>query len=710
MDNKTRRRIHFFDRGAHWLITLGGIGVILCMVVMIVLMVKVAWPLFQDAETTVQNKMEGTDRDVVAFSFDDYFENAYFIDRSGALRVHRLKGGELVFEKELRQQGEIVHAHANPDHRITLVWDDGTVTLEAIFFRSEFEPGGERSIQVSHQTMATFEGASTNAALAIADASRRVLVQQTSQGLEIRLETEEEDLFGDVDVVSISDVIVEPKITDFALNDSGDELVIATETGYLSLWQIRQSGAKEKARTAVGEPVRHVAYLYGDVSLAVATDADLSVWFTVNKVLTRIRTLSDEWAGALELIPSRRDKSVLALLSDGHVEQFHSTTGRSVLRVDGEVPIRAFMLNYQGLGVMTRDLKDQYVFWELDNPHPDVSFSTLWLPVWYEGYPEPVFTWQSSASTDDFEPKTSLVPLLFGSLKGTIYSLIFALPIAILGAIYTSYLMDPRWKRLVKPAIELMAAIPTVVIGFLAALWLAPRFENHVPAVFLSLLLIPAVVMIGMIGFRYFFGRPRIGYEFYRILPLVGVGFLLSVVFGGWLQEWIFAGDFRLWYFETFAQGVDQRNCVVIAFALGFAVIPIIFTISEDALSNVPAHITAASLALGATPWQTLWRVVLPMASPGIFAAAMIGFGRAVGETMIVLMATGNTPILDWSIFNGMRTLSANIAVEIPEAPVNGSLYRILFLTALLLFVLTFVVNTAAEFVRHRLNKKYSQV
>ena len=153
----------------------------------------------------------------------------------------------------------------------------------------------------------------------------------------------------------------------------------------------------------------------------------------------------------------------------------------------------------------------------------------------------------------------------------------------------------------------------------------------------------------------------------------------------------------------------DPRNCIIIAFALGFAVIPIIFTIAEDAFSNVPKSLTAASLAVGASRWQTVWRVVLPSASPGIFAGIVIGLGRAVGETMIVLMATGNTPIMDWSVFNGMRTLSANIAVEIPEAPVDGTLYRVLFLSAVILFLMTLVLNTVAEVVRQRLREKYGR-
>jgi len=148
----------------------------------------------------------------------------------------------------------------------------------------------------------------------------------------------------------------------------------------------------------------------------------------------------------------------------------------------------------------------------------------------------------------------------------------------------------------------------------------------------------------------------------------------------------------------------------VVGFAMGFAVIPIIYTICEDAFSNVPQHLVSGSLALGANRWQTALRVVLPTASPGVFSAIMIGFGRAVGETMIVLMATGNTPVMDFNAFSGFRALSANIAVEIPEAPEGGTLYRVLFLGAFLLFVLTFLVNTAAEIVRQRLRERYSRI
>jgi phosphate transport system permease protein len=143
---------------------------------------------------------------------------------------------------------------------------------------------------------------------------------------------------------------------------------------------------------------------------------------------------------------------------------------------------------------------------------------------------------------------------------------------------------------------------------------------------------------------------------------------------------------------------------------MGFAVVPTVFAIAEDAINGVPRHLITGSLALGATRWQTLLRVVLLTASPGIFSAIMIGMGRAVGETMIVLMATGNTPIMDMNLFEGMRTFAANIAIELPESEVGGTHYRILFLTALVLFLLTFVFNTAAELVRQRLRDRYGEL
>ncbi len=348
------------------------------------------------------------------------------------------------------------------------------------------------------------------------------------------------------------------------------------------------------------------------------------------------------------------------------------------------------------------------------NPHPETTLKTLFGKVWYEGYGQPEYVWQSTGGTDEFEPKMSIVPLLFGTLKGTFYAMLFALPLAVLAAIYTSEFASPQVRNWVKPVVELMASLPSVILGFLAGLWLAPMLEKEVVGALLLLPFVPAVVILGAWGWSLLPESFTRQVPNHVMLALLGgvtlVALWLSFVMGPVVEAAVFGGHFQKWLFATSDTRYDQRNCLVVGFAMGFAVVPIIYTICEDALSSVPSHLRAGSLALGATPWQTAMRVVLPTASPGIFSATMIGFGRAVGETMIVLMATGNTPIMDSSIFNGMRTLSANIAVEIPEAPQEGTLYRVLFLTGLLLAALTFVVNTVAEVVRQRLRERYSRI
>jgi phosphate transport system permease protein len=350
----------------------------------------------------------------------------------------------------------------------------------------------------------------------------------------------------------------------------------------------------------------------------------------------------------------------------------------------------------------------------VDNPHPEFSWRALFGKVWYEGYPRPEYVWQSTGGTEDFEPKMSLVPLIFGTIKATFYALVFAIPLAVMGALYTSQFVHPSIKAKVKPTVEIMAALPSVVIGFIAGLWLASRVEAQLVPVLLLIVFLPVAGTAGVLFWdRLPYGlrrRLRPGTELFVILPLLLVGGWLAFQLGPWVEKGAFGNDVNHWLSAVLGLVYDQRNSVVVGLAMGFAVIPIIFTISEDAFSSVPQHLTAASLAVGASRWQTATRVVLPTASPGIFSAVMVGFGRAVGETMIVLMATGNTPVLDWSPFNGMRTLSANIAVEVPEAPHGGTLYRVLFLSACVLFLMTFFVNTVAELVRQRLRDKYKAI
>ncbi len=413
------------------------------------------------------------------------------------------------------------------------------------------------------------------------------------------------------------------------------------------------------------------------------------------------------------IAPASRRRGFAVGGDDGSVGLYYSTSGRRLL-IDrwSDEPISALAIDPKSDGAVA--ISNGTVLRRLiDNPHPEISFRTLFLPVWYEGYAARKWVWQSTGGSDAFEPKLSVWPLIFGTLKATFYAMLFSVPLALLAAIYVSQLAPPWIQTTVKPTLELMAAVPSVVVGFLAALWLAPRLEEALLAVLLGVIALPFSILLAMALWR------LVPVEWRRRLP-DGVELLVLLVAGSAavglaalvatpIEARFFDGDLQRWLFTEWGLRYDQRNSIVVGLGLGFAVIPVIFTIAEDACSAVPRALVNASRALGATRWQTAIKLVVPAASPGLFAAVMLGLGRAVGETMIVLMAAGNTPLLDLSIFNGMRTMSAALAVEIPEAPVGGTLFRVLFLTGTLLFIFTFVLTTAADLVGTYLRKRYAR-
>jgi phosphate transport system permease protein len=459
-------------------------------------------------------------------------------------------------------------------------------------------------------------------------------------------------------------------------------------------------------------------FLNGDRTLVVGTNAGtVATWQLVTPPtggevrLTRINEFAGHATAVVGASPSRRDKGFVTVDAGGGIQLDYGTSGATLLRLSQAGGLRGVVFAPKADGVVTVDEGGRLTHWAVHHPHPEVTLGTLFGRVWYEGYARPEYVWQSTGGTDDFEAKFSLTPLVYGTLKGTVYALLFAVPLALLAALYVSEFMHPSVKAYVKPVVEIMAALPSVVLGFLAGLWLAPLVERVVPGLFLMPLVETVCILTALLLWRAvpLVARRRLrpGMEVFLLVPVVLAGAWLAFGLGGLVEARLLAGDYRGWLLAVLGLTYDQRNSLVVGLAMGFAVVPIIFTIAEDSLANVPQHLRAGSLALGATLWQTALRIVLPTGSPGIFSAVMIGFGRAVGETMIVLMATGNTPVMDASIFSGFRALSANIAVELPEAPEGGTLFRVLFLAAFLLFCLTFAVNTLAELVRLRLRRRY---
>ncbi|MDH5670305.1 MAG: ABC transporter permease subunit, partial [Nitrospira sp.] len=516
------------------------------------------------------------------------------------------------------------------------------------------------------------------------------------------------------------------RITALSLGSHAEALVVGTGEGRLYHFDIREPdqpvlvGNSQGSDT--GEAITALTYLMGDQAFVVGGAAGkVTVWMPVrehpNSNVTEMREVhrfSPHANAVTDITISQRDKGFVTVDAAGEMRLHHSTSEQTLLYLDsGQGTSRSVYFTPKADGLIGLTDSDRLIHYDVKNHHPEITWRTLFLPVWYESYDQPDLVWQSSSGSDDFEPKFSLTPLIFGTVKGTIYALLLAVPLAVLAAIYTAMFMHPDLRAKLKPTIEIMAALPTVVLGFLAGLWFAPVLEHYFPAITGLTVMIPlavvgsaALYLMLPISVRH---RVRPGVEALLMMPVIIGVVWWCLANNGWWETVLFDGRYKLWLETTLGLRYDQRNAIVVGLAMGFAIIPIIYSISEDALSNVPKNLIAGSLALGATRWQTLVRLVLVSASPGIFSALMIGLGRAVGETMIVLMATGNTPIMDWSLFNGFRTLSANIAVEVPEAPHGGTLYRTLFLAGLLLFVVTFLINAVAELIRQRLRAKYSQ-
>lgn len=723
------------DRIARLGIALGGMAVIGAVLLIFFYLLFEIMPLFQDASIRKLAEYDagGSSGDVVYLAMEEQAEVGLRVSRDGEFRFFHTRDGSTLKSTRL-DEGESITAFAaksEESQQFVVATDKGRILFGKHDYHVSF-PDNKRLIEPGilwlYQDAIDIRTETPLQDIAFSDGEEALIVAGVDNGGHLKLWRYNRQHNFLMDETTYEQQAVElPELNanfERVALDAGQRWLFALSSdNQLHVFNIGASANGSitlQARTALNKPVTDMRMLVGGISLLVSHDDGTVVqWFMARDAgewkLQNVRQFkSGEKEGGLIAVEQRRKGFATADLS-GHVHLFHSTAGRKVLseKITDGVPLAIAMAPRANAMLVESD-NGKLQLWRVINRHPEVSWSALWGRVWYENYEKPDYTWQSSAASNDFEPKYSFMPLAFGTLKAAFYSLLLGAPLAILGAIYTAYFMSPRMRGKIKPLVELMGALPTVILGFLAGLWLAPFMEHHLAAIFMLLFVMPVAVLL--VSFFYTKLPAAIrhsipeGWEGAMLVPVVILIGWLCVATNGYVELLFFGGDMRTWISHEIGVPFDQRNALVVGIAMAIAVIPMVFSIAEDAIFSVPKHLSYGSLALGATTWQTLVGVVLPTASPGIFSALMIGLGRAVGETMIVLMATGNTPIMEANIFEGMRTLAANIAVEIGETEVGGTHYRVLFLAALVLFMFTFVVNTVAEVVRQRLRTKYGAV
>jgi phosphate transport system permease protein len=851
---KTRRSVVVIDRIVDAVIRTGGLLVIFAVLGICVFLALVVLPLFGGAELQPPVKYalpsppaggswihaEVNEHSCLGLVLGDGGELAQF---------NALHGGELSRTDLIEDPARRVVAFAREavGHSLALALDDGSLVLGELRFEEEFfadETIPEEAQSLATGSAAPYRGgmiervtderarwsklvAELRSAVATGSASPvtrldfrisdtgEVLAYVKADGRLVfsQVSTTENLLTGEITSELIEHGIPYDPVgrglpSALLLPGRGDQLIIAWADGSAARFDLRRPDEAVQVETVDlvpgAAPLTAIEYLIGEqVIVAGGGDGSVTTWFRIENEpgqadapsdgfhLVAARELQPQAAAITAIAPSARNKTFVTAAADGSFWIRHHTTARVLSEGNAGSAPKLVQMAPKSNGLLTASADGAAAFWPLENPHPETTFGTIFRQTWYEGYPKPAHTWQSSSGTDDFEPKLGLMPLIFGTLKATIYAMLFSVPIALLAAIYTSEFMSRRMRAIVKPKIEMMASLPSVVLGFLAALVLAPWIENWVLAVLTTFLIVPLAIVAGAYGWLFLPTRYAARFGGWHKFIAIAIIFLLAVAAafpaGALVERMFFGGDFRSWLSPphqgsgapvwwlillpltllavvaadrmivsprmaqrapstsaiaearrelfkgalTFAAaallslicaqlltlfGLDprdlflgtyvQRNSLVVGFVMGFAVIPIIYTVTEDALSSVPDHLRGAALGCGATTWQTASRVVVPVAASGIFSAIMIGLGRAVGETMIVVLAAGNTAIMDVNPFNGLRSLSATIAYELPEAAVEGTLYRMLFLAALTLFLITFVVNTLAEVVRQRFRKR----
>lgn len=751
---RVSRATLMFDRLMTGLIMIGGVSIIVAVFFIFVFIAFKITPLFRAAQVEEVRTLVIPDKDVLSFGISESRDLIYLLTQDGSLyfvpKDENDPRGIFTVDKPLPDDFELLSFyHDKLRDRLVLTSTDGRVQIKELSFRSDFTTDSERPVtrpEINSLPMIQLGSDQSPIFNAVFSAGSRTRLVAGMQRLDekttlrVAVLTQRRTPFG----MGPLQIGAQSELTDLLRGEpkqilatgTGDGLVVAYGDGTVDFFRINDSAEVTLVQSfdplESGSPTAafdRMEFVLGDQTIIFFDTSGYHVAWNLafipelsGRFFIPSKTFPD-LPGALQSFSASRSNKTFLVTSDNFARLSLMTTMATRWQAEMPFEIRQALIAPRYDALYFLDKKGNIHFSDMVDDHPITGMTAFFARIQYEGRPGKIWDWQSDGDAD-FERKLSMVPLMIGTLKGTIYAMFIAVPIALLSAVYVSQFLRPSLKKVVKPTMEIMASLPSVILGFFAGMWLSPIISNAVPSVMLAVIgVFVGAVITGLIWTRlpnHIRLRVPAGWEFALVfVPAMFVAWL-GWQFGQVVEQWMFVqydddlqrnvGSFRMWVVNVLGWDFETRNALVVGFAMGFAVIPIIFTISEDSMSNVPNAFRSGSLALGASRWQTAIRIVLPTAAAGIFSALMIGFGRAIGETMIMVMATGNAVVQDFNPFTGMRTLSANIAVEISEAEQNGTLYRTLFLCAFILFTFTFTLNTFAELLRQWLRKRYRAV
>lgn len=844
MEKNLRRKLA--DKIARYLITVGGIGTILAVLLVFLFLLWTTIPLFKSGEVS-QNSLAKSDLSDVRHGIVDEYGLIAAVFDGEAFEIVSLPTGDIMDKISLNFKMTSFGYNEKKNSYIFAIEDGRIVEVDFEFKKDNINQGlaegkarysikdGKLIEKIGELENSYYAEITTKDLIKIPNGKKVIVIDEIRNDNDNfivyltddkvlhlnEVKKKENILTGEISTqvnesnIDLKTVINATNPDYLKINSSKTMVMIFFKDGrYLSIDTKNFESPKileNKKLFSDGREITYLDFLIGRNTILIGDNKGyVTAWWPTedrlnknNLIFSQIYSYySGDETPVVFISPSKRDKSFVILNKKNRISMYHMTSGKHLVDIITNLNnAKIAILNQKNNKIAIFGNKgDKIETYDLKIPHPEITFRSVFGKIQYELTSKPEYVWQSSSGSDDFEPKFSLIPLIFGTIKATIVAMLFAIPVAIMAAIYTSEFASKKIRSSIKSTIEIMASLPSVVLGFIAALIVSPFVENVVLATLFSFIMVPfSLIFMGHLvqllpkELLNSMDKYRVWIILLVALPL---GLYLGVKISVIVEKLLFYGDFKYWlhnynysplggwalillplgigvtiylyrrFFYDFYEslldnrsyhqagvielvkffvltvcsviitffiaflitkaGIDlrydlpiiesimntyvQRNALVVGFIMGFAVIPIIYTVSEDALNAVPEHLRSASLAAGATQWQTVINIILPVAMSGIFSAIMIGFGRAIGETMIVLMAAGNTPIIDMNIFSGFRTLSANIAVELPEAVINSTHYRILYLAALVLFLMTFVINTFAELIRIKYRKKSSQL